>query len=146
MALTPIAGKDIDLLVEKDGDYVIFGCIRSATLNMGADTLDASCKGSGGWAESISGTKNWSIDAEGVYRKVTAPDDADNLSFDELIAAWKAGETVGVRFGVGTTGSVMQAGTAIITSLSIDAPNDAEATASVTLQGTGALTTYTVPA
>lgn len=146
MALTPIAGKDIDLLVEKDGDYVVFGCIRTATLNMGADTLDASCKGSGGWSESIPGTKNWSIDADGVYRKVTAPDDADNLSFDELIAAWKAGESVQVRFGTGGVGDVMQAGTAIITSLSIDAPMDGEATASVTLQGTGELSSYTVPA
>ena len=44
----------------------LVGGQRNSPLSMSGDEIDGSDKASGGWGESLQGTKSWSIEQEGV--------------------------------------------------------------------------------
>ena len=46
----------------------LVGGQRNSPLSMSGDEIDGSDKASGGWGESLQGTKSWSIEQEGVYK------------------------------------------------------------------------------
>ena len=46
----------------------LVGGQRNSPLSMSADEIDASDKSSGGWGETLQGTKTWSIEQECVYK------------------------------------------------------------------------------
>jgi TP901-1 family phage major tail protein len=148
MAKTPIAGKDIKLFIEKDGDYIVFGCLDDTTLNMESDTITAACKDDddNGWETSIQGMKRWSMDLSGIFRLISGADVDINYSVEDLFNLFVSGEPVNVRFGLDGTGNKQFAGAAKLFNMSVGAPMDGEATFSGTLTGQGPLTLYTVPA
>jgi predicted secreted protein len=147
MAKTTIAGKDFKLFIEKDGDYVIFGCTDDATLNMESDTLTAACKDDDddGWERSVQGTKRWSLDFSGLYRIIDGADADTNYSALELFDLFNSGVDAAVRLGPSAVGSKQFAGDGKLFNMSIGAPAGDNTTFSGTLTGQGPLTIFTVP-
>lgn len=147
MAKTEIAGKDFKLFIEKDGEYIIFGCTDDATLNLESDTLSAACKDddTDGWEVSAQGMKRWSVDFSGLYRIITAPDDETNFSALELFDLFVSGAPANIRLGPDAEGAVQFSGVGKVFNMSISAPAEELTTFSGTFTGQGALVTYTVP-
>lgn len=135
MAQRIIAGKDVFLYK----GTIIVGCATSASLTCNAELLEAACKSSGGWGESVAGTKTWSMSLEGVYKIYDGADVATNVSVTDWWTNLNNDETVSVKFGTATTGDMVWSGTAFVTSWELTGA-DAAATYSLELTGTGALT------
>jgi len=65
-------------------------------------------------------------------------------SFQSLKTKMDAGETVTVMFSTAVSGDEKYQGSAFITELSMDAPDDDNASFSVSFEGTGLLTEYDI--
>jgi predicted secreted protein len=64
--------------------------------------------------------------------------------FDELFAIFTAGELIKVKFSTDETGDTFWSGDALITSLTLNAPQDDLRSMSYSIEGSGALTAGTV--
>lgn len=126
-----IRGIDILVSVKIAEAYVAVGGQRGATLNRSASTIDVSNKVSGDWAKSISGMKNWSIDADGLFA-------LDDTAFAALETAFNASAEVLIQIAKGA--ELVYSGKAYITDFPIEAPYDDVATYSVSFTGSGPLT------
>lgn len=111
--------------------YTAVGGQRGATLNRSSETIDVSNKVSGDWRKSISGLKEWSVDADGLLA-------LSDAGFAALETAFNDSEEVLIQIAKGT--DLVYSGEAIITDFPIEAPYDDVATYSVSFTGTGALT------
>lgn len=113
--------------------------ITEATLNVEQEEIEATSFDSGGWVENVGGMKSWSVDAEAnlVPGETTQTD-----LFDALVS----GETVTIELypndGPSAEG---YSGSAIVTSFEVGVPTDDKVTLSLSLTGTGALTSVTKP-
>lgn len=147
MAKVEIKGEDFKLFIEKDGDYVVFGCTDDATLNLESDTIAAACKDEdlAGWEFSVQGTKRWSLDFSGLYRIISGGDVDTNYSAIEMFDLFESGDSVNVRLGPSAVGSTQFAGTGRLFNMSVGAPAGDLTTFSGTLTGQGAITKFTVP-
>ena len=139
MADRVIAGGDVFLYA----GTVLVGCATSVSLNVSREMLDAACKSSGQWTEQAPGRKSWSIDAEGVYKIYDTTNAAANYDAIEFWNNLDAGTPLTVKFGTSTTGDTQFTGTAFVTDWSMEGGDD-NATYSITLTGSGPLTTVTV--
>ena len=66
------AGKDVLLYIGKSGSgtteaFALVGGQRNSTIEMSANSLDASHKGSGGWTANKPGLKSWKSSFKFVY-------------------------------------------------------------------------------
>jgi TP901-1 family phage major tail protein len=104
----------------------------SASISMNMDLRDSTTKSSGGWQENLGGLKSWELSGD-AFVEVSGATGADVL---ELTDTLFAGAAVQCTFGV--SGMVYD-GTALITSISIDAGVEENATYSISLTGTGEL-------
>lgn len=105
---------------------------RSATLNRSAETIDATSKDSeGGWKESLSGFKEWSIDCDGAF--VT-----NDVAYKTLEQNFMNSENLAVYIEMPS--GTKYVGEATITDFPLEFPYDDLVTWSITLQGSGALT------
>ena len=121
----------------------------SASLSVNMDLRDSTSKSSGGWQENLAGLKSWEISGDafvdvsadtisGVDPFIDGSETSStNKNVGSLWATWLAGAAVTVAFGNETQEWY---GSAIITSISIDAGVEENATYSISLQGTGVLT------
>jgi len=108
----------------------------SASLSISRDLRDSTNKSSQGWSESLAGLKSWELSGDGFVEFRLA--DAATKNFKELFQKMIANDPeVTVKFSDGTTYYV---GNAFMTSLSVDAGVEENATYSVSLTGTGVLT------
>lgn len=129
--------RGIDILVSVNTGtealpvYTAVGGQRGATLNRSSETIDVSNKVSGDWKKSISGLKEWSVDADGLLALTDA-------GFEALETAFNNSVEVLIQIAKGT--DLVYSGNAIITDFPIEAPYDDVATYSVSFTGTGALT------
>lgn len=105
--------------------------IKSWSIDGGADMLDVTNFGSGGWKENIAGLREWSASVEGNW------DMTDTNGQKALQDAWLNGSSVAVKFYV--DGTKNYSGSAYISGLSPEVAVDDAATVSIDLQGTGAL-------
>ena len=104
----------------------------SCSLSVNLDLRDSTTKSSDGWAANLGGLKSWEMSGDG-FVDITATDDAD---IEELYTLFETRTPATCTFGL--TG-MLYTGTAIITSISIDAGVEENATYSISLTGTGAL-------
>ena len=105
----------------------------SASLSISREMRDSTTKSSQGWSESLAGLKSWEISGDGFV------DFSGNNNIDALITEMlSTTPAVEVSFGTGTSGQTYT-GEAFITSISVDAGVEENATYSLTLQGTGEL-------
>ena len=115
-------------------DKLLFG--TSASLSVSRDLRDSTNKSSAGWSESLAGLKSWELSGDGFVEFASTAADTKNIKelYTQMVAL---NPEVTVKFSDGTTYYV---GNAFITSLSVDAGVEENATYSVSLTGTGVLT------
>jgi len=128
------------------GDTI--GFATSASLSVSLDLRDSTTKSSLGWQENLGGLKSWEISGDAFVDLGADPTNANDPWLSDsttnktvkltpsLYDTWAAGVAVKVAFGNSTKSWY---GQGIITSLSIDAGVEENATYSITIQGTGAL-------
>ena len=112
---------------------VLLHC-TSASLSVSRDLRDSTTKSSGGWQSNLPGLKSWEISGDG-FADFTTSGNNTKVLIDEMIL--DSGAEVEVSFTIDTGGKYT--GEAIISSASIDAGVEENATYSLTLTGTGVL-------
>lgn len=110
--------------------YSVIGGQRGATLNRTADEIDTSSKDNNGWGSSLAGLRKWSIEGDGLLY------DSD-AALTKLEDAFGMGDEI--KVALTTPWGAKYEGSAYITDLSIEAPDDAAATIKYTLSGNGEL-------
>ncbi len=111
---------------------VLLHC-TSASLAITRDLRDSTTKASEGWQDNLPGLKSWEISGDGFADFAGTNDIKDLIT--EMISATPM---VAVSFGV--AGQGVYSGKALISSISIDAGVEENATYSLTLTGTDELT------
>lgn len=132
-----MALKGIDFIIEVNTGteaspvWTAIAGQRGGSFNGSGDTMDSTSKDGSGWEENIVGLRSWSIDFDGLHSET-------DVGLQKVFDEWIAGNQVHVRmkFPSGTT----YEGDATITDISIDAPHDDVATATGSLEGSGAIT------
>ncbi len=121
----------------------------SASLSMTTDLRDSTTKSSGGFQENLAGLKSYELSGDGFIdlsaNTITATDPYTGSSgtlkaTQKLWDLWAGGTKVDVEFGTGTGSDKSYLGEAFISSLSFEGGVEENATYSITLTGTGALT------
>ena len=107
----------------------------SASLSVSRDLRDSTTKSSLGFSESLAGLKSWEMSGDGFVDFTTTGDQNAKQLLDQMLLD---DPIVEVSFGL-TGGSVEYTGTAFITSMSIDAGVEENATYSLSLTGTGSI-------
>tara|TARA_R110002020_G_scaffold72828_4_gene187139 strand:- start:872 stop:1282 length:411 start_codon:yes stop_codon:yes gene_type:complete len=110
---------------------VLLHC-TSASLSISTDLRDSTTKASSGFQENLAGLKSWEVSGDGFVDFAGTNDTQDLIT--EMLSATPAVE---VSFGI--AGTSVYTGEAFITSISVDAGVEENATYSISLQGTGAL-------
>tara|TARA_R100000700_G_scaffold40930_1_gene58553 strand:+ start:2394 stop:2834 length:441 start_codon:yes stop_codon:yes gene_type:complete len=145
MAVKTISGSNLILSVDLDGSgagaYAAVGGSTSATIAVNQETIDTTNKDSAGNKSFINGARSWTMDCEAFYTQGSS--DGEAVRFKTLNDALQAGTKVKVKFSTTTsqTGVVYWDGDGYITSLSVNAGIGEFATYSLSVQGTGALST-----
>ena len=143
MATERVKGRDLMLFVTLASVVKSLAYATNHTLSLSTSEVDVSDKDTGEYSDSEPGQKTWEITSENTYT---------TESFDALFDAWanntpvkcvwntkkETGSTV--PEGGWTPGTGGYEGTAIITSLSANAPVNDKTSYSVTLKGKGAIT------
>ena len=132
MARTNTIINGTDLGVYIGGSPTLIGLATTCTLSMNTDMRDTSNKGSAGFKAVLPGQKNWTVTTEGLYNPSTTN------SYITLQAAWFANTALSLRW-YNSNQDYYWSGTAYISALSQNAPNEGNVTWSVTFQGSGAL-------
>jgi len=104
----------------------------SASISMSTDLRDSTTKSSLGFQENLGGLKSWEMSGD-AFVDITSPTGAD---IESLWTVWNARSVVTCTFGLS---GMTYTGTAIITSLSIDAGVEENATYSISLTGTAGI-------
>lgn len=153
-----IKGKKLMLFVKDGEKYTSIALATSHTLNTSLSTVETSTKddadasGNGRWADSDPDQFTWSVSTENLM----AFEDAEGATIEKLWQIYTSGEKVEIRLGVAaksTTGVPTSGwtqvtsgydasywhGDAIITSLTVNAPNGDNASFSAEFTGKGAL-------
>lgn len=127
-----------DLLVFIGSDPVAYA--TSCSLEMTMDTIDTSNKMSGAFKTYLVGQMGWSLSSDSMLTFSTTAGE----SMSDLFTAMISRTPVTVKFSKAETGFTSglpnYSGSALITSLNVQADNGNVATMSITLTGTGALT------
>ena len=139
MALgTATSGVDFLVAIETEtGTFSTLGGQRSATLKLTADSIDASCKTSDGWKDTIPGLSSWGIEGDAL---VLSGDSA----YEKLLDAFLEKKSVNVKY-TRADGSNWN-GSCTVTDLSEESPHDGVATYKITLEGIGKPTRTAAPA
>ena len=104
----------------------------SASLSMNTDLRDSTTKSSGGFQENLGGLRSWEMSGD-AFVDIASPTGAD---IESLWTVWNDRSVITCTFGLA---GMLYTGDAIITSLSIDAGVEENATYSISLTGTGSI-------
>ena len=124
---------DVVLSVTVDDGLKPIAHSTSASISMNMDLRDSTTKSSEGFSASLGGLCSWELSGDAF---VDITDSSDTSEILELFTVWKTRNAVAVKFGA--TG-IEYTGSALITSISIDAGVEENATYSISLTGTGEL-------
>ncbi len=125
---------DVVLKVTVDDGLKAIAHCTSASISINMDLRDSTTKSSGGWQENLGGLRSYELSGDAFVDIVEDTEKSDIL---ELWTVWNQRTAVIVSFGIA---GMLYEGTALITSLSIDAGVEENATFSISLTGSGALT------
>ena len=117
---------------------------QNVSISMSADTIDITDKDSDGWRTLIGGTKSFSLSADGLMD--FNPTDATVTEVDELTTQMYNRTAVTFDFTLATTasGDYFYEGSGFITSVEVSGGTEDAPTYSVSIEGSGALTTTPV--
>ena len=113
----------------------------SASVSFNMDLRDSTSKSSGGWQENLGGLKSYELSGD-AFVEVDPTTDGSKAYLEELYTAWEARRAISAKFGMSVSGSEVLTftGSALITSISVDAGVEENATYSISLTGTGPVT------
>ena len=145
MAGTVKQGLNILVYLEDaQKNKIILGGQKNCSLSMDADTIDVSNKNDFGWSSFIAGSRSWSISCDGQF---ITDDPGQKALMDafldskevviEMSDAILADESKGIQ---GKAATIYYSGTAVITSLELEASYDDVFAYSVEFNGKGPLT------
>lgn len=146
MATKYIKGGDLMLFEKSGATYTAFAFAKSHSLQIDADSLEVSSKDSGKWKEFLTTKLSWTINAEHLYTE---------SDYDSMMQKLIAREPIEVLFAIATNANDEEKpsegwkagagwkGSAVITSISVNANDGEIASYSITLQGASALTKQT---
>jgi predicted secreted protein len=120
-----------NLLVYVGGTAITHSTTCSVTLNVGE--VNMTSKDSLKWASYLVGARDWSIEASGMVAL-----DA-TYGIEELLALVQSQASSTVKFATSDSGDRFFSGSAYLTSVSLEAPDESPATFSATFEGTGKL-------
>ena len=130
-----INGKDF--LVYVDGVAITHstGC----SISISGSTVPSTTKDSAGWAESLAGTRSWSVSSDQMLALNAT------LGIEEVYAIFAdtVQRTVTAKFATSDAADRFFSGSARITGIEVSADNESVTTYSLSLEGTGALTLST---
>ena len=132
-----VKGEGVILKFNDGVQLVPFGCARSITLNMTADTIGKSTIGSGNWKEFEVVAKGWDFTVEGiVYLEMN-----DVLTAPGIYEMWDAMQPVSIEFLVidEDNNEVQYSGEALITGVSTNGNVNNVSSLNITGLGTGEL-------
>ena len=139
--------------IEYGGDMMLFlsalpiAFSTAAKLEIKVATRDIASKDSGYWKDKLPGRLEWSCSTDALYTEVLTGT-STTTSIDELYVLLIARTPITVVFGKATGAAAAQTndatkkkftGSAIITAISINAPDGETTTYSISLEGSGAL-------
>lgn len=142
MANTELTGLDIGFYVPISGTQTLVAAKRNLELEEGMDPIDVGHAGNEGWLARIAGQQEFSVDFDGVMLLDDGTGSFE-ASHNRLRQAKRGGEiiTVQVRYPFGSNADE---GPALIETITLTAPYDAEATIAVSLISAGKLQEVTV--
>tara|TARA_R100001163_G_scaffold16341_1_gene14772 strand:+ start:7065 stop:7520 length:456 start_codon:yes stop_codon:yes gene_type:complete len=145
MATGLVNGTDLLLKVGTTAaNEVIVAYSTSCSLEISMDEIDQTNKESGGWKSIIGGLRSWSVSAEALYQNEAESSKKAFKDFWNHIGDATLGRTA-VTVELTVTGAtsgdsnVYYAGSAYVTSLSVNGGTEDQATFSLTLTGSGTL-------
>ncbi len=114
----------------------------SGSVSINHSLRDISNKDSSGWKEQLEGQRDWEVSCEGMVAFLTAAGGAvGGKTMDEMFTSYLATRTeLTVMFSTEVSGDYKYSGSAWLTSMSMDSPNEDNTTYSLSFSGTGALT------
>ena len=121
-----------DLLVYSGANKILYS--QSCKLSLNMNLRDTSNKDSAGWSTSLTGQKDWSVEVSGLG----ALDSTYNYGY--LMSLILNGTLVTLNFKTANAGDFYYTGSAYLANISVDAPNQGNATYSASFKGTGILT------
>ena len=137
MATTGKFNGDL-LILDIDGNTLAHS--TDATLTISQDAPDTTTKDSSGWKENLDdGNRSWEMSASGLLTY-----DAANTAPDDLADHILNNTSNVLKFTTGVTGDIEYSGTAKLTSISMNSPQNGPVTFEVTYQGNGALASAAV--
>lgn len=133
--------SDVVLSVQTASGLEPIAHATSASISMNMDLRDSTSKSSGGWQENLGGLKSYELTGD-AFVEVDPSSDGSQAYLEELYTAWETGEAINAKFGMSVSNSeaLTFSGSALITSISVDAGVEENATFSISLTGTGQLT------
>ena len=139
--MATISGGEVRIFLSADGGttYKAFASETECSFEMNAETREVTSKDVAVFRSYVTSAKTWSVSGTMLF----GDDDASNWNPDELYA--KVGDLVDLRItqvAAGTStpvvGETKIEGDAILTQLSVSAPDKDNGSVSFTLNGTGA--------
>lgn len=139
--MATISGGEVRLFLSADGGntYKAFAAETECSYEMNAETREVTSKDVAVFRTYVTSAKTWSV----TGTMLLGDDDATNWNPDELYA--KVGDVVKIKItqvtagtSTPTSGETSIVGDAILTQLSVSAPDKDNGSVSFTLNGTGA--------
>jgi TP901-1 family phage major tail protein len=121
------------------------GFSTSAKIDISTDIREISSKDSGNWKDKIPGKNDWKASTEGLAAYNLT---GSTLDIEDLFRIWNDRQSVTITFGItsGTypgwtldTSNKYFSGSAYISSLSLNSPDNDSVTYSISLEGSGQL-------
>lgn len=130
-----VQGQNIILYKSVGATNTPFACSTTCTFNVQVSQKDVTSQSSAWFTEYKIDVASWNVTCEGIVTLT-------GYSYADMLATQLARTPINIKFSInnGTDGFVILGGSAIITSISINAPYKDIATYSVSLQGVGAYT------
>jgi TP901-1 family phage major tail protein len=141
--MSNISGGEVRLFLSADGGttYKAFAAETECSIELNADTRETTSKDIAVFRSYVTSAKSWTISGSSIL----GDDDAAKWNVDELYA--KVGDLVKIRITQVAAGTVTPVvgetkveGDAILSQLSVSAPDKDNGTVSFSLNGTGAFT------
>lgn len=129
-----VQGKNIILYKSVGGTDTAFACSTNCTFNVQVSQKDVTSQSSAWFNEFKIDVASWGVTCEGIVTLA-------GYSYADMLATQLARTSINIKFSIDNgTSVVVLGGTAIITSISINAPYKDISTYSISLQGVGAYT------
>jgi TP901-1 family phage major tail protein len=130
-----VQGKNIILYKTVGATNTAFACSTNCTFNVQVSQKDVTSQSSAWFNEYKIDVATWNVTCDGIVTLT-------GYSYADMLNTQLSRSTINIKFSIdnGSSGFVVLSGTAIITSITLNAPYKDISTYSVALQGVGAYT------